>query len=130
MTADALGYILAVLTIGMSMVAVRYRNMLLTLGSATLWATLMAFILANTVAGTNWQTMFILGAVAFMCAFALIGLFSRRGAEKGETMTGGVEYRETGMVTKPPERTTPSLMGMSADEYKVYIRGRVRRRRR
>lgn len=129
MGTDALGYLLGLLTIGMSFVAVRYKNMLLTLGAAILWATLLAFILANTVAGTNWQTMFILAVVAFLCAFALISFFGRsRGEGSFTDNIGGLEGRQE-KKPAPPRRDT-GLMGMSPEEYKTYVRTRVRRRRR
>jgi len=127
MTTDATLYTLALLTIGMSFVAVRYRNMLLTLGATTLWATLLSFVLAHTTAGTNWVTMFILGVVAFLTAFALISFFSRSKSETSFTDNiGGITSRDE----KPPEprRQTKGLMDISTDEYKLYIRARLRRR--
>lgn len=129
MGTDATGYILALLTIGMSMVAVRYRNMLLTLGAAVFWAVLLAFILANTTAGTNWQVLFIGGATAFFSAFALISFFSRSRSESSFTENiGGLMSREK--EERPPTTVRRGIMDMDYNEYRAYLRTRLRRRRR
>ena len=125
---DATGYILALLTIGMSMVATRYKNMLLTLGSAALWATLLAFILANTTAGTNWQSMFILSTAAFLCAFALISFLGRNRQSSFTENIGGLMSREK--EDKPSSMPRRGLSDLSEVEYKQYVRRVVRRRRR
>ena len=128
MSIDSIGYILSLLTIGMSFVAVRYRNMLLTLGAAALWATLLAFVLANTTAGTNWQTMFILGSAAFLCAFALISFFGRdKGNQSFSQNIGNLMSREKD--EKPPATPRRGLMDLDADEYRRVVRARLRRRR-
>lgn len=124
---DALGYTLALLTLGMSFVAVRYRNMLLTLGAATLWATLLAFILANTTAGTNWQSMFILAVVAFLCAFALISFFTRsRGDGSISENLGKLRGRDEseGKTSQSPR----GIMDLDNTEYRQYLRSRMRKR--
>ncbi len=125
---DATGYLLGILTIGASMIAVRYRNMLLTLGTAIMWAVLMTFILANTVAGTNWQSMFILGAVAFMCAFALISFLGRsRNNRSFMDNIGNLSSREEKEV--PPARRR-GIMDLPPGDYQAYIHTRMQRRRR
>ncbi len=126
---DALGYTLALLTICASFISVRYRNLLLTLGAAILWATLLAFILANTVAGTNWQSLFILGVVTFLCAFALISFFTR---SKGD---GSVGANFGGLFPREEKGNSPVLqrrgmMDLSNDEYRAMVRARIRRRTR
>lgn len=127
MSVDGLGYILALLTIGMSFVAVRYRNMLLTLGAATMWAVLLTFILANTTAGTNWQSMFILGATAFICAFALISFFTRsKGGSSFTDNIGKLSSREKD--EKPPKAPRRTFEGYY--QYRAELRSRLRQGRR
>lgn len=129
MSTDALGYCLFLATIGMSFVAVRYRNMLLTLGAAALWAALLAFILGNTTAGENWQVLMIGAITAFFAAFALIGFFSRSRGERSFTDNIG------GLMSREKEERTPTtprrgIMGMNYYEYRIYLRDKLRRRRR
>ena len=128
MSVDSLGYTIALLVIGVSFIAVKYRNMLLTLGAATLWATLLAFILANTVAGTNWQQMLILGIVTFMLAFALISFLGRSRGNQGFIQNiGNLSSREE--KETPPTRAR-GLMELDNTEYRALIRARMRGRRR
>ena len=128
MSVDSIGYVLAILTIGMSFAAVRYRNMLLTLGTAALWATLLAYILANTTAGTNWQSLFILSTAAFLCAFALISFLGRNRQSSFTENLGGLMSREKD--EKPPSMPQRGLMDLSPAEYKRYVRSTIRKRRR
>lgn len=129
MSTDAVGYLLGLLTIGMSFVAVKYRNMLLTLGSAALWATLLAYILANTTAGTNWQSMFILSVAAFLCAFALISFFTRNKGE-GSFINNIGKLRNTDNESEKLTNPKRGLMGLSTEEYRAYVRSKMNRRRR
>lgn len=130
MGVDALGYTLAILTIGMTMVSVRQRNILLYLGTSALWATLMAFILGNTVAGTNWQSMFILSAATFIMAMILLTAISRQGnqgarssAERTGDVLGRAEEEET--AGNPMGIGYQGLMDLSEDEYRVLVRKKL-----
>ncbi len=129
MGTDALGYTLSLLVIGVSFIAVRYRNMLLTLGAAALWATLLAFILANTVAGTNWQSLFILGVAAFLSAFALISFLGRSRGEGSFSENIGGLFSRAEKGREPPRRAR-GLMDLNNTEYRQVIRSRMRGRRR
>jgi len=128
LSTDALGYMLALLTAATSFIAVRYRNMLLTLGTATLWAVMLAFILQNTVAGSNWQVMFIGAVTAFFSAFALISFLGRNNSNRGFIQNiGNLSSREE--KETPPTRAR-GLMELDNTEYRAVIRARMRGRRR
>ncbi len=75
MSTDAIGYSLALITVGMTLVAVRGRHLLLTIGTSGLWAALLAFILSNTTAGANWQQILVISAFTFIIAMVMLGVF-------------------------------------------------------
>lgn len=83
---DELGFTLALLTVGMSMIAARTRHLVASLGASAMWASLLAYILANTTAGLNWQSIFIISAFAFIVAMLMFGVFRR-------STTGGITFR-------------------------------------
>lgn len=129
MSTDAIGYSLFLLVAATTFVAVRYRNLLLTLGASVLWMALLAFILANTTAGENWQVLFIGAATAFFVAFALISFFSRSKSDRSFTENiGGLMSREK--EERPPATPRRGIMDMDYNEYRAYLRTRLRRRRR
>lgn len=101
MGVDELGFTLALLTVGMSMVAARSRQMVASMGASALWASLLAYILANTTAGLNWQAIFIISAFAFIVAMLMFGVF-RRGSVGGIRWQGieGGEETESKPVSK------------------------------
>lgn len=128
MSTDALGYMLALLTAAASFISVRYRNLLLTLGTATMWAVMLAFILANTAAGTNWQVMFIGAVTAFFSAFALISFFGRsRSNQSFMENIGNLRSREEKETPSPRAR---GMMELDNTEYRAVLRARMRGRRR
>lgn len=132
---DAMGFTLALLAVGMTMVAVRQRNILLYVGTSALWATLVAFILANTVAGTNWQSLFILAAFAFMLAMILLTAVSRKGnvrAGNSGNRTGDIIGRseEEEIAGNPLGIGYRGMMDLSEDEYRALVRSRLRPRTR
>lgn len=129
MGTDALGYVLCLASIGMSMIATRYRNMLLTLGASTLWATFLAFILANTTAGTNWLTMFILAAGTFILAFMLLSVFSRRGTSRS-LKSDIMSLSSTEKEERLPSKRKGGIMDLPPEDYRAYIRASMRMRRR
>jgi len=120
MTTDAIGFTLALATIGVSMIAVRYRNMLFMLGAAAFWAAFLSFLLAETTAGLNWQKLMIIAISVFIIAFLIISVMSRRG------MVGEAESNEQ----DKPKRAIPSksLMQYNGSEYRNYIRSRMGRK--
>lgn len=123
---DALGYLLGLLTVGMSFIAVKQRNILIYLATSILWASLVAFILANTVAGANWQVMFLLAAFTFIVAMLLLTAVSRRtgvtiGGEKTEGVVGEAEGAKTNLNVNM-RGLRKNLLDMSDDEYRSYIR--------
>lgn len=134
MSIDAIGYILGFLTIGMSMIASRYRNMLLTIGATALWVTLLNFVLANTTPGLGWVSLFIISSFTFMAAFALISFVSRRVAsgQSNYPMRGDNDEGGGGQGGGVGERTV-GMMEESNDEYRLRTRRALhpnRRRRR
>lgn len=124
MSTDALGYTLALITLGMSMVAARNRNMLMTIGAAALWASLLGFITANSAAGENWLAIFIISAGTFIISFALLSFISQKGSFARKFI--GSEYNEN--VEANPTRKR-GLMSLSTDEYRRYVRSTLRRRK-
>lgn len=74
MGADAIGYSLALLAMGMSLVAVRSRNLLISVGTSGIWASLMAYFLANSAAAAGFHTIFITSTIAFIVAMLLLGV--------------------------------------------------------
>lgn len=127
MSTDGLGYVLVLLVIGASFICVRYRNILLSLGTAALWATLLSYVIAN-VTHSNMQEIFIMGIAAFICAFALIGIITRRKGEGSISQNfGSLMNRDTHEATPTPRR---GLMDLSNAEYKAYIRTLTRWKRR
>lgn len=73
------------------MVAVKSRHLLVTLGASALWATLLAFIIANTTAGTNMQELFLIAIGTFIIAMVLLGAFR---ANEGAGNVNSVEPEE------------------------------------
>lgn len=130
MTTDAMGYILGLLTLGMSMVAVRHRNMLLTLGTTALWVTLLNFILANNTAGLGWLSLFIISSVTFMAAFALISFVSRRVATSQGGALPGAGEEVGGERLMPPAPGRPGMMELGEEEYRTRVRRALHPRRR
>lgn len=140
MGTDAIGFSLAILAIGMSMIAVEYRQPILGVGASALWAGFMGFILANTTAGLAWQVMTVLGCITFIIAMLFMGFLTRRISTTDEksagTERGGITRVFTRRLsdvtfTRPQGRTAES-----AEEYKYRVRstltrsrGRTRRRR-
>lgn len=131
MSMDALGYTLGLLTLGMTMVAVRKGNMLFSMATAALWAAFLNFILANTTAGTTWQEMFVVSALVMIICVPLLSFLSRRRATRMEAE--GYYTSENGALVedkRPRESKSAGLMDMDTDEYREYIRGRLRKHRR
>lgn len=127
-------WILLVLAGWVSFLSLRHRNLLLSLGAAIMWLALMAYNLTNpptniTQGSTihEWMTMaFIIVAIAVVYMF-----FYTRGRTESTTRISAGEGEVLARSSKQEGVTaTKSLMDMSPDEYKAYIRTRVRRRRR
>ena len=112
MTTDAVGYILAVLALGMSFLTFKNRHILLVIGNSALWAALLAYFLANSTAGANWQQIFILAVVAFMVAILIFNWQPKKFGSEG----------------LPPEESPKGMMDLSADEYRDRPRRRSRKR--
>ncbi len=98
MSTDAIGFTLALLTIGMTMVAARTNQTLIRLGASALWASLLAFIVTNTTAGLNWQQILVIACGAFVLAMVVMAALGRIGANRGvEWANGnGEEERNSG----------------------------------
>lgn len=74
MGADAIGFCLALLAVGTTMVAIKTRFILFTLGACGLWAALMAYIIDNTTSSDNFHPIFILAAITLIIATLYIGV--------------------------------------------------------
>ena len=116
-----------------SYLSLRNRNLLLSLASSIMWLALMAYNLSypptNITQGDTiheWMTMgFIITAIAM-----LVMWFRNRGKTESQTR---ISEGDGEILARGSTRTgvTPnqSLMKMSAEEYRAYVRTRMRRRR-
>lgn len=130
MGADAIGYTLALLTMGASLVAVRSRSLLISVGTSGLWASMMAYILANTTATATFHTIFIVSAIAFIFAMLMLGV--GRGMldkdKEGQSQSVGIVRNITkqfkGSSYEPPSETEGSY------EYRDRVRKALNRGKR
>jgi len=126
-------WIILTLALGVSFLSLRSKNMLLALGASIMWLALMAYNLSfpptNITQGDTiheWLTMgyFVL-AVAVLTVW-----FRNRGKTESQTR---VSMGDGEILARGSKQTgvTPnqSLMNMSAEEYRTFIRARTRRRR-
>lgn len=142
---DELGFTLALLTVGMSMVAARTRQLVASLGASALWSSLLAYILANTTAGLNWQGIFIISAGAFIIAMLMFGVLRRgsaggisginwRGVESGEEAESKPSNTQiTGASVRQSRSSRHGWGGEfaeSPEEYQARVRSILRPRRR
>ena len=131
MSTDALGYTIALLAIGMSMVAVKGRNLLLTLGASALWATLLAFVVANLTTGSNTQELFMIAIGTFIIAMVLLGGFrATEGVGNGENEESNPIKR---FIHKLNSDSLPPLRGRRGDtpeEYRAMVRKAYQRSKR
>lgn len=124
---DATGYTLGLLAIGLTMVAVRTRNLLISIGTSGLWAALMAFFLANTAAAASFHTIFIVSTMAFIIAMLFLGV--GRGmlakdreeqAASSKSVIKNVIKQFKGEYYEPPSRGETTL------EYREKVRKAAR----
>jgi len=126
MLINVIGGILAAVALATTYFSLKFRNILLNLGAAAAWATLLDFFLLNTTPGTNWQTMFIWTVACFVIALALLSMFNRNGESVVKGFTG-VSARENDKETK--ETKPRGMMDLTPEEYRAYVRSRVRQGR-
>ena len=126
-------WILMALAGWVSFLSLRSRNLLLALGASIMWLALMAYNLnfppTNITQGDTIHEWLTLGFIALA-----IGVLFAWFRNKGKTVSEGrTSLGEGEILTRSSTKigvTNKSLMKMSPEEYKVFIRTRVRRRRR
>ena len=131
MGTDAIGFTLALLALGMSWIAVENRQPILGVGASGLWAGFLAFILANTTAGLQWQVITILACITFIVAMLFMGFMGRRyhmGKEQTEEM---MEPNESflGKLFKEQASRRQAKYNESAEEYQQRVRHTIARGR-
>ena len=126
-------WILLALAGWVSFLSLRSKNMLLSLGASIMWLALMAYNLkfppTNITQGDTiheWLTMgFIVLAIAVLLAW-----FRNRGRTESQIRVSAGDGEILARRSTQLGVTNKSLMEMSPEEYKGFIRTRVRRRRR
>lgn len=128
MSTDAMGYILALLAIGMSMVATRNRSTPLTIGTAAIWSAFLSFMVANNTAGLNWLAILIIGIITFIVAYLLLAAMSSRftGSQK---IIGADTTEEFTKAISKEKKNKMGVLGLTPSEYKAYLQSRRQRRR-
>lgn len=125
-------WILLAIAGGLSLISLRYRNMLFTLGATLGWFALLAHHLNTPPFGVT-QGSFV--HEALLCVFAIMGIavmmMWARNRERGYTgynMTKREEAeQEARYASKLPAR---GMMDLSTTEYRQLIHARMRQRRR
>ena len=137
---DAFGFMLALLAVGMSMVAIRGRHLLLSVSTAGLWAGLLAFILTNSgVISMDNRTILVVSIVGFIFALLLLGVFRdiKAKSSTNEIPPRIYPYEKPSTVRKligklnsdelPQE--PKSSFNESPEDYQARVRAALRRRR-
>jgi len=119
--------ILMVFALCLSVFALKWMNLLLAIVASTSWFALLAYNVnyppSNITQGSNVDS-FVIWAIAIVAITIPIITISRM---RGRTTAnaGSVEGDEL----KPSVKSTPSVSNMTTEEYRAYVRGRVRRGR-
>lgn len=126
MGADAIGFILALLAMGLTMVAIRARNILISVGTASLWAALLAYFVQNSSAAANFHPIFIIAAVGFMIAMLFLGIGRGRSyssdEEKPTSIIRNITKQFKGSDYEPPPSREESTL-----EYRDKVRKALNR---
>lgn len=119
--------ILMVFALCLSVIALRWMNILLAIVSSAAWFSLLAYNVnyppANITQGSNIDT-FIIWAIAIVAVTIPIITISRM---RGRA-TANISSVD-GDELKQKIETIPSLSSMTTEEYRAYVRRRIRRRR-
>ncbi len=125
-------WVLVALAVGVSFLSLFRVNLLLSLGGFAMWMILMAYNLAfpltNVTQGDTIHEMMTLGFIALALA-TLLAWYKNRGRTESSSRIsmGDGEILARGS-TQTGVTPNQSLMRMSPEEYKAYLRTRMRRR--
>ena len=106
MGTDALGYTLALLTLGMTLLAFKFRLALVTLGTVGLWVALLAYFVTN-LSATPMLQQIILAIAAFVGALFFFSMFGKMPGEEGESSFRRLIRRMNGETVSSPRKETP-----------------------
>lgn len=124
--------IILVAAIALSLISLRYRNLLFTLGGVLGWIALWRFHQTNPptsiVAGSFVHEVLMYGYIVMAIAVFVMWVRNRERGYTGYTQTKREQAQlEARYASKQPRR---GIMEMSATEYRAYLRNRLRKRRR
>jgi len=127
MSTDALGYTLGLITVALTMVAVRRNNMLFSIATSAMWAAFLNFIIAQTTDGTTMQEMIIVSILVMIITVPLLSFLSGRRARQLEAK--GYYTSESGDIT-PRQRNIEPEETDEVTEYRSRVRRALHTRRR
>ena len=125
-------WILLVIAGGLTYISMRWRNLFYTLGAVLGWLSLWVYNQnyppTNIVVGSFIHEVMYYAFIVMAIGVFLVYLGNRRRGYTGFPMTKHEESEIEERSTR--NRPTRGLMDLPPDQYKAYIRSRIRRRRR
>jgi len=123
-------WILLVIALSLSIVSLKWRNILFSLGGTLGWVALWAYHQAypplNIAVGSFVHEVLYYAYIIFAIAVMLVWIGNVRRGYTGYPMTRNEEARMEERNRTPAR----GLMDLSPEEYRTYIRGRMTMRRR
>lgn len=124
--------IVLVIALALSVISLRWHNILFSLGGAVAWLALWRYHQTNPPAGIivgdtthEWiMYIYIILAIAVMFTW-----FAQRRREYTGYPRTGTEERDYQSTVKTPKPRTGGYMDMSEGEYRATIRNKLRRRK-
>jgi len=124
--------ILIVIAVVLSLVSLRYPNILFALGGSLAWISLWVFHQSNPpaliVVGSFIHEMLMYVYIIMAVGTFFMWVRNRARGRTGYTMTRGEETELD--MRRMSSRPTKGLIDLSPTEYKTYVRSTIRKRRR